>query len=121
MNRSQRIFGALSVSLGLALGIAGCVVYKTAPGEYTTKPGNSFDHAWSAALGAFADEGVLIVGQDRSAGTIRGTLGDIVVTAKIQRETDGSIELEFGVSENIAANPSLKERLTDSYNRRMGR
>jgi hypothetical protein len=121
MNRLQRVFGALSVTCGLALGIAGCVVYKTAPGEYTTMPGDSFENAWSATLGAFADEGVLIVQQDRSAGTVRGTLGDSFVTAKVQRLPDGNIRLEFGVSGDIAANAALKDRIVASYNRRMGR
>jgi len=121
MRRLQRTFGRLSVSLVLLAGIAGCVVYETAPGVYSPAPPSTFDRSWSAALGAFADEGVQITQQDRSAGAIRGTLGDIVATAQVRQQAGGRVQVEFGVSGNIAANPSLKDRILGSYNRRMGR
>ena len=121
MSRLQRLFGVLSISVGLAPAITGCVVYETAPGVYSPAPPSTFDRSWSAALGAFADEGVQIVQQDRAAGAIRGTLGDIVATAQVRQQAGGSVQVEFGVSGNIAANPSLKDRILGSYNRRMGR
>jgi hypothetical protein len=121
MRTVQRVLGILAVSFVLAAGIAGCVVYETAPGVYSTTPGTSFDRSWSAAIGAFADEGVQIVEQNRSTGTIRGHVGETLVTAQIMQQADGSLRVEFEVTGNITANASLKERIVGSYNRRMGR
>jgi hypothetical protein len=121
MRRFQRIAVILCACCGVVPGIAGCVVYETTPGVYSASPGTSFDRSWSAALGAFADEGVQIVEQNRGTGTIRGTVGDVVATGRVLQQADGNIRVEFDVSGNLAANPSLKDRIVGSYNRRMGR
>ena len=121
MSRMQRWFGILIGTLGLLPGVAGCVVYETAPGVYSTAPSNTFERSWAAAVGAFADEGVQVTEHDRSAGTISGHLGDTLVTAVVLRQADGSVKVEFAVSGNVAANPSLNDRIVGSYNRRMGR
>jgi hypothetical protein len=121
MKRPQWVLKALSalgVSLGLLLGIAGCY-YPPPPGVYTAP--SSFDRSWSAAIGAFSDEGVQIVQQDRATGTIRGTRSGIAVTAEIRPQADGSVRVEFGASGNTAADPSLNDRISRSYSRRMGR
>ena len=120
MRGLQRVLGILSVGCVLALGIAGCVVYDTPPPGYTAGP-STFDRSYAAAIGAFADEGVQIVSEDRAAGTVRGHLGDTLVAADVVRQADGSVKVAFGVSGNVAANPSLKDRIVRSYNRRMGR
>lgn len=117
----KRAFPILMAALGAVAILGGCVVYETAPGVYSPAPPSSFDRSWSAALGAFADEGVQIVRQDRTAGMISGHAGDIGVSADVRQQADGSVRVEFGVSGNVAANPSLKDRIVGSYNRRMGR
>jgi hypothetical protein len=121
MGRMQRKLRILCVSFGLVVGIAGCVMYETAPGVYSAAPSSSFDRSWAAAVGAFADEGVQVTQHDRSTGTISGHLGDTLVTAVVLRQADGSVKVEFAVSGNVAANPSLNDRIVSSYNRRMGR
>jgi len=121
MSGWQRMAGVLGVSAALALGFAGCVVYEPAPGVYSPGPGTSFDRSWEAVVGAFADEMVQITQHDRSAGIVNGHVGDTLVNASVLRQADGSVKVEFGVSGNIAANPSLKDRIVGSYNRRMGR
>jgi hypothetical protein len=119
MPRVFKTMSALSVSLGMTLGIVGCY-YPPPPGAYTTSP-SAFDRSWSAAIGALGDEGVQILQQDRSAGTIRGTRSGIAVTADLRTQADGSVRVEFGASGNTAADPSLNDRILRSYNRRMGR
>jgi hypothetical protein len=120
MSGLQRIALVMCVGLALSLGIAGCVVYDAPPPAAYTSP-DPFDRSWAAAMGAFGDEGVQIVQSDKSAGSIRGHLGDTTVAADLRRQADGGVRVEFGVSGNIAANPSLKDRVVGSYNRRMGR
>jgi hypothetical protein len=120
MSRLQRWFGVLSISFVLVPGIAGCVVYDTPPPGYTAGP-STFDRSYAAAIGAFADEGVQIVSEDRATGAVRGHLADTLVAADVVRQADGSVKVEFGVSGNVAGNPSLKDRIVRSYSRRMGR
>jgi hypothetical protein len=116
--------GIFVVGAGLAAGLAACVVYEPAPGVYSSTPSgapSAFERSWYAVVGAFGDEGVQIVKDDRAAGTLVGRFGDIGVTASVRQQANGSVQVEFGVSGNIAANPSLKDRIVGSYNRRMGR
>ena len=72
-------------------------------------------------LGVLADEQVMVLQHDSVAGSVRGSLGVVTVTANVARQADGSVRGEFGVSGNLAAHPNLKERLAGSYTRRMGR
>jgi len=121
MKRYPRMFKVLSASLvlGLVLAIGGCP--PPPPPGRPPQTVDKYDRAWSAVLGALADEQVMVVLQDPVAGSVRGSLGDVAVTAKVARQADGSVRVEFGVSGNLAAHPNLKERLAGSYNRRMGR
>ena len=80
-----------------------------------------FDRSWSAALGAMDDQGVSIYEQDRGAGVIRGSRDDIVVTAILRTRADDRLEVEFSQSGATSNDPNLIDRVTDSYNRRMGR
>ena len=122
MGRLQRIAGVFGVSAILALAVTGCVVYEPPPpAVYNPLPSTPFDRSWSAVLGAFADEGVQLIQQDRATGTARGHVGDVDVTAAVRQRTDGSVQVEFGVSGNIAANPTVKDRIVGRYNSRMGR
>ena len=121
MERFPQVFKALSASLvlGLALAIGGCP--PPPPPGRPPQTVDKYDRAWSAVLGALADEQVMVLQHDQVAGSVRGSLGDVTVNASVLRQADGSVRVEFGVSGNLAAHPNLKERLAGSYNRRMGR
>ncbi|HEY5999825.1 MAG TPA: hypothetical protein VI078_11085 [bacterium] len=121
MGSFRKLLGIACVGIVLLPVLPACVVYKTASGSYSVAPGTPFDRSWSAALGAFADEQVVVIAQDRGAGTIRGTAGDLVATAKIQQLSDGNVRVEFDVNGNQAASSYLKERILGSYSRRMER
>jgi hypothetical protein len=113
------------VSIGCAVvaavPLAGCYypapVY--APAPQTTSVPASFDASWQAARGAAADQGVQITDENRSSGTIRGTQGASEVTITVAQQADGSVRVGFNVKG--PAGSGLQERLTQSYNRRMGR
>jgi hypothetical protein len=120
MNRLHRTLSALMVAGSLSL-TAGCTYYQAAPGVYAPYPPSVFDQSWSAAIGAMGDEGVQIVSEDRNAGTIRGIRGGINVTAMLQTRADGGVRVEFKTSGNIDSDPTLNERISNSYSRRMGR
>lgn len=78
-----------------------------------------FERSWAAASGAMYDQGLTITSQDRGAGTIRGERGGVVITATVQTMADGSIQVKFN-SANDRADPSLVDRVTNSYLRRKG-
>ena len=121
MKPFPRICKVLSATLvlGLVLAIGGCP--PPPPPGRPPQTADKYDRAWSAVIGALADEQVMVLKHDQAAGTVSGSLGDASVTATVARQADGSVRVAFGVSGNLAAHPNLKERLAGSYNRRMGR
>jgi hypothetical protein len=101
--------------------VGGCNYYQTAPGTYASTPVSRFDRSWSAAVGALQDQGVRITTEDRSAGIVRGARDGIDVTADIRTQADGSVRVEFNTAGATQRDPALIDRITQSYNRRMGR
>jgi hypothetical protein len=101
--------------------ISGCTYYQTAPGTYVSAPVSGFDRSWSAAVGALQDQGVRITSEDRSAGIVRGARDGITVTADVRTQADGSVRVEFNTAGATRRDPALIDRITQSYNRRMGR
>jgi len=101
--------------------LAGCVYYP-APGYYgaPAQPG-VFDRSWSAAVGAFEDQGVRITVEDRAAGLLRGARDGIEVTADIRTQADGSVRVEFKSSGATSRDPDLINRIIRAYDHRMGR
>ena len=102
----------------------GCTYYQTAPGTYTTSSTSSvskFDRSWSATVGAFADQGVRVTSEDRGAGVIQGTRNGIHVTGDVRRQADGSVRVQLDTSGDTAQDPGLIDRITQSYQQRMGR
>ena len=83
--------------------------------------GERFDRSWNAAAGAMADQGVTITSQDRGAGVISGTRGAITIVATLQTLPDGSIQVKFNTRSATDTDPGLIHRVSDSYDRRMGR
>lgn len=90
--------------------LAGCVVYEPVPVQ------SRYDQSWNAATGAMADQGVSVTTQDRGAGVIRGTRGSASVQASVRTLANGSVEVRITSSDTNLAN-----RISESYDRRMGR
>jgi hypothetical protein len=102
--------------------VNGCVVYEPVPvGSPPLGAAQRFDRSWNAATGAMIDQGLTIVSQDRAAGVVRGTRGDITIVATLQSLADGSIQVKFGSTGATGADPGLIHRVSESYDRRMGR
>ncbi len=105
-----------------AVSITGCTYYQATPGGvYTTTSASKFDRSWSAAVGALSDQGVRITSQDRGAGIVRGTRNGIEVTGDVSTQADASVRVQFNTSGATANDPTLIDRVTQSYNGRMGR
>lgn len=100
-----------------ALTLAACVVYEPVP---VSQGPSTYDRSWAAAIGALQDQGVAINEQDRVSGVVRGTRGQVTVTALVRTQADGRVRVEFNTSGG-APDPALVERVSESYNRRMGR
>jgi hypothetical protein len=101
--------------LGSALPL-GCVVYEPVPTYYPSPP--TYDRAWSAALGALQDAGVGVTSADRATGVIRGVKDGVDVTVTVLRQADGRTRVQFDVS---GSDPGLADRISQAYERRMGR
>ncbi|NJD89367.1 MAG: hypothetical protein FIB05_15305 [Betaproteobacteria bacterium] len=106
MKAARRIF----VLLLVALGLASCVVYEPVPVDPMEAP-------WRAAIGAMQDNGLAVATADRTSGVIRGTRAGAEGTIVVRMRNDGRV----GVEINSQGEPGLTQRLTDAYNRRMGR
>jgi hypothetical protein len=110
----------LAAFLVAAATLSGCVVYEPVPVSQPSVQ-QRFDRSWSAAAGAMSDEGVTITAQDRGAGVIRGTRGGALVTASVQTLADGRIQVRFDAAGPSGSDTAFVHRLSDSYDRRMGR
>lgn len=102
--------------------LAACTVYQTAPGVYEPyPPPTSFERSWNAMAGAFGDNGVQVLSEDRAAGVLRGRRGGIDLTGLVRTQADGSVRVEFNTSGATQQDPQLIDRVSRSYDRRMGR
>ena len=99
--------------------LSGCTVYQPVP-TYVPAP-NTFDRAWSAAVGAAQDEGVRINSEDRVRGVISGSRGEQDVTINVQTQADGNVRVEFSARGPKGSDPGLAGRISRAYDRRMGR
>jgi hypothetical protein len=106
-----------AVVLAIVVGLAGCVVYEPVAVGPTLQ--QRFDRSYAAAAAAMSDQGLAITGQDRGAGTIRGTKDGTTIVASVQTLADGRIAVKFDASG--PGDPNLVHRVSDSYDRRMGR
>jgi len=118
---SPRIAIALAM-VALLLAVQGCYPYPA----YTAVPVTSsvpasFDASWGAAQAAAYDEGVRITSEDRQSGTLRGDKGPFSVLITVATQADGSVRVGFSVTGPTAQDPTLQDRLTRAYQRRMGR
>ena len=99
----------IAATMLLALGLAACVVYEPVPVDPMERP-------WQSAVGAFEDAGLPLTTVDRPTGTLRGKRGDSQGTILVRMRNDGRVGVEI-----TASDAAITQRLTDSYNRRMGR
>jgi len=65
------------------------------------------------------DEGLAITVQDPARGIVVGNSDGSVVTAGINQQSDGSVQVRFDASDS--RDPALLQRISRSYDRRMGR
>src|SRR5688572_6253086 len=102
-------------ALLLALMLSGCTYY-VAPGAPA-----SFDRSWDAAVGALRDQGLEVIAADRATGVATGRRGMVDVTARVRSQADGSVRVEFNTPGSGAPDRELMERVSRSYDQRMGR
>jgi len=100
--------------------ITGCYYYGPGPGYYTYTYPATYDRAWSAALGALQDAGVQTTRVDQGAGVARGTVNGVDVTVSVDRQADGSTRVQFDARPSDR-DPTLAQRFSQAYERRMGR
>ena len=105
------------IAIVVAASMGGCVVYEPVVVGPTVQ--QRFDRSYAAAAGAMSDQGLAITAQDRGAGTIRGTKDGTTIIATLSTLPDGSIQVRF--DSPGASDPNLIHRVSDSYDRRMGR
>ena len=106
-----------AVVVAIAFILNGCVVYE--PVAVGPSVQQRFDRSYAAAAAAMSDEGLAITAQDRGSGTIRGTRDGTTIVASVQTLADGRIQVKFYSSGSGV--PNLVHRVSDSYDRRMGR
>jgi hypothetical protein len=58
---------------------------------------------------------------DRTAGIIEGRRGNLTVKARVLTQADGRIRVEFNTGGNLSEDPGLSDRISRSYDVRMGR
>jgi len=98
--------------------LTGCVVYEPYPGYHYS---STYDRAWSAALGAVQDAGVQVTSAEPGSGYIRGAKDGINVTVSVLRQADGRTRVQFDTKGPTDRDPGLSNRMSEAYERRMGR
>ena len=58
---------------------------------------------------------------DWGADVIQGQRGGMTVLTRLNRQADGSVRVEFNVGGNLGEDPELPNRISRSYDARMGR
>ena len=124
MNRSIGRFVSRLAVAAMAVTLGACVVYDPYY-PYGYPPPNAgpsaYDRSWNAAVGSMRDQGVEITRHDSAAGLIEGRRGGITVTTRVATQADGRVRVETNTGGNLSEDPGLSERLSRSYDARMGR
>jgi hypothetical protein len=77
--------------------------------------------SFNAAHGALSDAGLTVVSADRATGTLRGARGDVEGIIQVSMRADGRVGVAVSSRDPAKRDPGLVDRLTEAYNRRMGR
>jgi len=101
------------------LSLGACVVYEPVPLSAQPTLQQRLDRSWAAAAGAMSDQGLTITSQDRGTGVIIGERGGITITATVEALADGRLQVKF--ASKGADGTDLTQRVSDNYDRRMGR
>jgi hypothetical protein len=113
-NSPMTLIRSVAALFILAVSLGGCVVYEPVPVDPMEAP-------WRAAVGAIEDAGLTVVTADRPTGTVRGARGSVEGTILVRMRNDGRVGVEISSRDPDRRDPGLTQRLTDAYNRRMGR
>jgi hypothetical protein len=121
MTNYRILAGGMAVVAGIVL--QGCYAAPApVPVPAQRSISERFEQSWQAARGAASDANVRVTAEDRSSGTIRGEQGASKVTITVITQADASIQVGFAVNGGGASQDgNLKDHLTRSYQRRMGR
>ncbi|MDN3919636.1 DUF3568 family protein [Roseateles violae] len=118
--RRLPLLAAISALVASSALLSGCYTYPYGYPSTVSTPA-SFDRSWDAALGAANDAGVQVTSADRASGRIRGNKAGAAVYIDLNQQADGSLKVAFNAPDAKESNPTLQERWTAAYNRRMGR
>jgi hypothetical protein len=118
---SPPLRAAVTVLLLLALAaLAGCSSSPASPAPATARDSLlSYDRTFDAALGAMADQKLVLSVQDRRNGRIVGTHEGETLTASLQSMRDGTLRVNFMPKDESPAAVALQQRVIGSYNARM--
>ena len=102
--------------------VQGCYTAPAPVAAPTRSISERFEQSWQAARGAAADRGVRVTTEDRQSGTIRGDRGGSNIVITVITQADATIQVGFSVTGGDSyQDSSLKDQLTQSYQKRMGR
>jgi hypothetical protein len=113
----KSVFSRIVLAAMLATVSVGCVYYE----PYPYAVASAYDRSWNAAVGAMRDQGVQVTREDRPAGRIEGRRGALAVKADVATLADGRVRVEFNTSGDLQQDPGLSDRISRSYDARMGR
>ena len=109
-----------AAALGAAA-LAGCYPVYTVPPPSAPPPVPKYDRVWDAAYGAAQDVGVRITNADRGSGVIQGTKDGVDVTIRVRAQPDGGAIAEIKTAAPAGQDGGLGGRISQAYDRRMGR
>ena len=109
----------LAAACAALVALSACTYYPVPSAGTVVMTPASYDRSFAAAAGAMRDEGLSITVQDPASGTIVGKFDSSTVTASVRQQSDGSVQVRFDSSD--ARDPNLLHRVSQSYDRRMGR
>jgi len=78
-------------------------------------------YTWSAVIGAFADQGIKVTSKNRGAGIVQGNRKGINLFADVRTQADGKVRIDFKSCGTTDRGPDLIQRISQAYERRMGR
>jgi len=109
---------SLVAACATLLALSSCTYYAVPAGTTVMTPA-SYDRSFAAATAAMRDEGLVITTQNPAGGTVIGSLNSCTVTTSVRQQANGSVQVRFDSSNSC--DPTLLQRISHSYDRRMGR
>jgi hypothetical protein len=88
---------------------------------YYYQPVDQVAVSWQSARYAMQDTGLSVVTADEASGVLVGRRGNAEGTIIVRMRSDGRVGVEITSRDPDRSEGDLTQRLTDAYNRRMGR